>query len=1116
MQPTITPPPEGRSAPARPRRGWLRRITTAVGSFAIMAVICVFGVFLLLSRGPVSMPALGERVAAALERRIGTGIDVSVGATKIERTEAGLELHVYDIVFRDAAGKEILRAPEALMGFDPLAILAFRIELRRLALKGIVFQALVKPDGDIRLSTGLQPAPATDAARLQDGLGALAALARHGQIFGLSELSVTEARLVIDDQRVGREIVFDRMSAVLETPARGRASLSGSVSRYGATIPYRLDAATDGDGARLTLDVSRIPLRIAETIGGTEVLAMGGDSTAGLRASVLVGADGAPQSGSADMSLTPGEVKFPALFDGPWRIAKAQVSASWRAEQPKEAAVRLTFDGDGGAGVLAGTLALPTPEDPDFRFAGRTEGVALTPLTPRDGPIAVSEGTLSARLSGARDTFVINSLKLKGPETAIELSGSITKDSPGPSAELRLTAGPMPVRAALRWWPTGVAGEGRAWLIGAVEAGHVKGLTLSLKLPPPAFAAWLKDEAVPPDAVRLDVLIEGGVMRPLAGMPPIAGLSVSGWLDARKAEFMAPRGSLDLPGGARRIQLFDGVATLEKLDTYTPDIAIAFRAQAAAEHAAELMRMPALRNVLALDINPQDIRGQLDGRGRISFPLGKTLGKGDIVTEVEAFLRNVTLEKAIGRDRLEGANLSVSADSTGVAIKGEGRWRGMPVGVTVENDAADGSSATALTFTLDEAGQRRFGLTGDIKGPLPVKVKSSREPGAETRSRVEIDLTRAAVDGLIPGFQKAAGRPGKVTFDAIERPRGYSLQNFALDSGPSSLRGQVEAMPDGTLASARLSLFRLSPGDNVRLDYDRVGAGGRIVIRGNNFDARPFLRAALQERAGPARAEKDLDLDLKTTLLSGHNGEVLTNAEVRLQRRSGQFRQVAVSGRLNGKAVTVSGQAGDQAAPITIDADDAGAFLRFTDIYTRMQGGDLVGQIRQSPREIRGYIQTRNFALQNEPALRRLLNQGPQTAAPGGAETSNFTKMRIDFTRTGTSTAIRDALIFGPAIGVTFNGVVDFARDRVSLSGTYIPAYGLNNAFASIPVIGTILGGGRNEGLLGITFGVSGRASQPQVSVNPLSAVAPGIFRKIFEFRNDRSPPSSTSAINPN
>ncbi len=58
--------------------------------------------------------------------------------------------------------------------------------------------------------------------------------------------------------------------------------------------------------------------------------------------------------------------------------------------------------------------------------------------------------------------------------------------------------------------------------------------------------------------------------------------------------------------------------------------------------------------------------------------------------------------------------------------------------------------------------------------------------------------------------------------------------------------------------------------------------------------------------------------------------------------------------------------------------------------------------------------------------------------------------MRIDFTRQGTATTIREAVIFGPQLGVTFNGVVDFVRDRISLSGTFIPAYGLNNAFASI------------------------------------------------------------------
>ena len=106
-------------------------------------------------------------------------------------------------------------------------------------------------------------------------------------------------------------------------------------------------------------------------------------------------------------------------------------------------------------------------------------------------------------------------------------------------------------------------------------------------------------------------------------------------------------------------------------------------------------------------------------------------------------------------------------------------------------------------------------------------------------------------------------------------------------------------------------------------------------------------------------------------------------------------------------------------------------------------------------------------------------------------------------------------VIFGSQLGLTFNGVIDPVRDRVSLSGTYVPAYGLNNAFAQIPIVGNILAGGRNEGLLAVTFGVAGKASQPTVTVNPLSAVAPGIFRKFFEFRNDRTGSTPPLSYNP-
>lgn len=94
-----------------------------------------------------------------------------------------------------------------------------------------------------------------------------------------------------------------------------------------------------------------------------------------------------------------------------------------------------------------------------------------------------------------------------------------------------------------------------------------------------------------------------------------------------------------------------------------------------------------------------------------------------------------------------------------------------------------------------------------------------------------------------------------------------------------------------------------------------------------------------------------------------------------------------------------------------------------------------------------------------------------------------------------------DAQVRGPAMGVTLNGSVDLKASELRLNGVYVPAYGLNNAFSRIPIVGTIVGGRRDQGLLGVTFRVSGKMSSPLLTVNPISAIAPGIFRRIFEYR---------------
>ena len=87
-------------------------------------------------------------------------------------------------------------------------------------------------------------------------------------------------------------------------------------------------------------------------------------------------------------------------------------------------------------------------------------------------------------------------------------------------------------------------------------------------------------------------------------------------------------------------------------------------------------------------------------------------------------------------------------------------------------------------------------------------------------------------------------------------------------------------------------------------------------------------------------------------------------------------------------------------------------------------------------------------------------------------------------------------------IGFTFDGLLYDERSRMDLVGTFLPAIGLSRAVGVIPFVGEILGNGKDTGLFGVTFRLRGSLRNPQMEINPMSLVTPGVFRKVFEFRN--------------
>ena len=121
-------------------------------------------------------------------------------------------------------------------------------------------------------------------------------------------------------------------------------------------------------------------------------------------------------------------------------------------------------------------------------------------------------------------------------------------------------------------------------------------------------------------------------------------------------------------------------------------------------------------------------------------------------------------------------------------------------------------------------------------------------------------------------------------------------------------------------------------------------------------------------------------------------------------------------------------------------------------------------------------------------------------ARPVVREQVEFDHLDVPFSVGHGQVVLGDSTINGPLLGARLNGKIDYNRQYVFLEGTYVPLYGLNSIPNSIPIIGDILSGGRSgDGLIGITFQVQGPMGHPQVMVNPLSMLTPGLLRQIWE-----------------
>lgn len=1158
------------AVPAR-RRRWLRFCVWSGSSVFGLVAAAAAMVYLLFSAGILTVDMARPYVESALEARLGAGRTVQIGGIVADRAPSGgIVLHAADITVRDADGDVIATAPQAEVALQD-RWLPWLMQPERVDLVGVRLNVFIDAQGQLAISAdsaaadGTDPHPkalatvpaaelATDAATVPersaspdggsapDGsqpsdagqpaapfgplrLASVAALARQldeGGLDGgvLTEIGLKEGKVVIRNEASGRQWTFDNIDLSLSRPVEGGVTFNIAAGGMDGPWSARATVGALAEGRRdLELEVRDLAPRdllIAAGKAGADILAT---SPLSIDLAATIDARGTLLATTGRLAAGAGELQLGSDADGRMLVDEAALAFSL---DPAGRLINLTsVSAQAGpfAMDLAGVVRMPADSAGKWSLhttSARASFAGGGPYQNEVPPFVLDDIDLALSFDPVAQRATLDRGELKGPQGGITLGGALQLAGPAPALSMQVSATPMTATSLIRLWPALAAPAPRKWVYDHLIAGDVSHAEIAFDAPLDSIGK--KNHPLDDEALRINITGTGGRFVPVPGLPPVIDADVEVKITGRTAHVRVSKAAMETPG-KRRLEIGESIFDISDTAPPKPEAKVQVTVKGAAAAAIELAAIPPLRGPTFVPVEPQSVSGTIAGTAQISVKLSENILPSDVDYAFDATLDDFGASKLVLNQNLDDATVRAFVTQAATVARGEGKFGGAPASFDYSRPIS-GDMTFALAASLDDAARQKLGfeLPG-MSGTLGVKLNGVVGAKGKTAD-LELDLTGVKLSDMVPGWTKPIGKPARMTAKANLSASGTRLDNLVVTGQGVDIRGTVELDSKAALVSANLPTFQLSDGDKASVKLDHSDGTYNVTVRGEVIEARAFLKQLKDTPPPGTQTPKpvDLDLDVKLGVVVGNNGETVREAALTLSRRNGDIRAfslAALVGRDGGVTGDLRAQ-GNGRPQLRVATSDAGALLRFIDLYPKIYGGDLwidVDAPSGDGRPQNGVVNMRDFVIRGEAGLDRLIAAAPQTMRDGRPQPGSaisFRKLQVGFQRTAQQLTLRDGAIWGPTIGSTFDGTLDLANDRVSVRGTYVPAYGLNNLFSRLPVLGFFLGGGPNEGLVGVTYEIVGPVSGPTLRVNPISAVAPGFLRKIFEFRQapDPTPPA--------
>ena len=1097
--------PEAPAAPPVRKRRRRRAKTGLGGRLVLLALIfgAAFGIYSMVGKS-VGLPVWA---VAEVEQRLNRAMDgvlpdaaLSVGGIEVMVSDDWVpHLVLEDVRLLKPDGLTLLSLPEAHLTLDASGVLQGTLRAKSVRIVGARLAVRRDRDGHFDLNFGGGQGPQIDSlAALFDAADAAFA---QPALANLSNIDLEALSLSLTDMASGQtwEVGDGRLS--IENSADAIAAELGMSLVAGGSAPSRaVLTVVSGKGAgsaRVTAQVDQVAAK--DLALQTPLLGWLGILEAPISGQIAATVDtGGIQDLTGRLDVGAGAVK-PSDTTTPVTFERASIGLGYDPQAGRVLLTGVTVQSEtlrlaaSGRAYMVDAAGLPITGALSGRVPAAFLGqiaiseLKVDPAGLFEQPVEFTQGAVDMRLRLAPFQIDLGQVTLSQGDQTLALSGQISAEEGGWRTALDVSLNKVTLESLLALWPKQVVPNTRWWVETNVRNADLRNVRAALRSAPGE-----------PPRMELGWSFAGADLRFMKQMPPVTGADGYATIAGKTYTLVLAKGVVTPPLGGD-VDVAGTVFAVPDITVLPANADVHLLATSPLTAMLSLLDQPPF-HYLEKARQPVTLgEGTAFVDATISLPLILKIGFEDVKYAVKGRVENFVSTVLVTGRRITAPVLDVTAAPKGMEIRGPGLIGEVPFDVVFRQDfgLAPGPATIEGSVTLSQAAVEEFGLglprsmvSGE--GPGQIALTLPRDAAGTLRLTSELRGIVLAMPEL--GWRKGANAAGRLEAE-VRLGDVPDVTALRVEGAGLTATGRVRLKPGGDLDVAQFSKVTLGGWLNGAVEIR--GRGARpvaLAVTSGTIDIRKF-----PENRGSSGSADGSPITVALDALRITDG-------IRLTGFKGEFSLAGgfngdFSGRINGKTA-VTGAVGPSAngTAVRVRSSDAGDAMRSAGMFSSAHGGslDLTLIPTKTSGNYDGTARIRDLRVKYGSAIADLLSA---ISIVGLLDQLNgdgivFTTAQADFLMTPNAIDVRKGSAVGASMGVSLAGLYHSDSGALDMTGVVSPIYLLNG-------IGAILTR-KGEGLFGFAYRLSGTAENPDVQVNPLSILTPGMFRDLF-----RAPPAT-------